>query len=589
MVFLMNNLPEIFLKNSLLFQDKTLFGYKEEGEWQSLSWDNTAKILENLASGLKEIGVKKNDKISIIADNSYKWCIIDLAIISLGGITVPGYTTSNEEEISYLLSHSETSTIFINSKLLPIVEKILPTLNKIKHVVCVDELKTTKKIKFKKLLYTYSELIKIGSKNKNKQNLLRESIKKIKKDDVTCIIYTSGTSSQPKGVMLTHASILSNIVGANEFIKEIKVKDHRFLSIIPLSHAYEHTAGFFLPIYIGAEIYFNDNRDQIVSDLLSVKPTLMTAVPRLYEVLYKKINNQLATQNKVTQKLFYKTVALGTKTFKGFNLSLIEKVENLILEKIVRKKLRRKFGGNLQAFISGGAALNEQVGLFFQSLGINILQGYGQTECSPLISCNPINKIKIDTVGVPIKGLKVKLSKEKEILVRGNSLMKGYWKDKNNTDKVIINGWLHTGDLGFIDDEGYIKISGRINEMIVNSGGENIAPVPIENLLLAYDEIEQAMIYGHNKPFLIALLVPNENLLNSNSNNVQILTTQFQGIINDINKDLSPTRRIRKFIILEKYFTIDNNMLTPTLKIKRHKIFSNYYNEIQKLYNNSNI
>ena len=189
-------------------------------------------------------------------------------------------------------------------------------------------------------------------------------------------------------------------------VKEIKVKNHKFLSIIPLSHAYEHTAGFFLPIYIGAEIYFNDNRDQIVSDLLSVKPTLMTAVPRLYEVLYKKINNQLATQNKVTQKLFYKTVALGTKAFKGLNLSLIEKAENLILDKIVRKKLQRKFGGNLQAFISGGAALNEQVGLFFQSLGINILQGYGQTECSPLISCNPINKIKIDTVGVPIKGLK---------------------------------------------------------------------------------------------------------------------------------------------------------------------------------------
>lgn len=585
----MNNLPEIFLKNSLLFQDKTLFGFKEEGEWQRLSWNNTAQILENLASGLKEIGVKKNDKISIIADNSYQWCIIDLAIISLGGITVPGYTTSNEEELSYLLSHSETSIIFINSKLLPIIEKILPTLNKIKYVVCVDELNTTKKFKFKKLLYTYRELIKIGSKNKNKQNLLRESIKKIKKDDVSCIIYTSGTSSQPKGVMLTHGSILSNIVGANELVKEIKVKDHRFLSIIPLSHAYEHTAGFFLPIYIGAEIYFNDNRDQIVSDLLSVKPTLMTAVPRLYEVLYKKINNQLATQNKVTQKLFYKTVALGTKTFKGFNLSLIEKAENLILDKIVRKKLQRKFGGNLQAFISGGAALNEQVGLFFQSLGINILQGYGQTECSPLISCNPINKIKIDTVGVPIKGLKVKLSKEKEILVRGDSLMKGYWKDKNNTDKVIINGWLHTGDLGFIDDEGYIKISGRMNEMIVNSGGENIAPVPIENLLLEHEEIEQAMVYGHNKPFLIALLVPNENLLNSNLNNVQNLTTQFQDIINNINKDLSPTKRIRKFIILEKYFTIDNNMLTPTLKIKRHKIFSNYYNEIQKLYNNSNI
>ena len=401
------------------------------------------------------------------------------------------------------------------------------------------------------------------------------------------IIYTSGTSSKPKGVMLTHKSIISNILGANELVKEIEVKDHKFLSIIPLSHAYEHTAGFFLPILIGAEIYFNENRDQIVNDLLSVKPTLMTAVPRLYEVLHKKINIQLSTQSKITQKLFYKTIELGTKKFQKFDFNFKEKLQDFVLDRLVRKKIQKKFGGNLKAFISGGAALNEQVGLFFQSLGINILQGYGQTECSPLISCNPINNIKMNSVGPVIKGVDVKLSKENEILVKGDSLMKGYWKDKNNTNKTIIDGWLHTGDLGSLDEDGYLKISGRINEMIVNSGGENIAPVPIENLLISYDEIEQALVYGHNRPFLISILVPNESLLVANKNSVNNLKTDFQNIINIVNKQLSQNKKIRKFILCDKFFSIENSQLTPTLKMKRHVISTFYKNEIESLYKKS--
>ena len=581
----MNTLSQLFFENSSLYQEKTLFGFKKDNGWDHISWIKASDLVQDLSVGLLEIGIKKNDKISIIAENSYKWCVIDLAIISIGAITVPGYTTSNEEEIFYLLSHSESSIVFTNAKLLPTIEKILPRLDKIKYVICTDEVKTPKKLN--EFFYTFNKVIDFGVKSSARETFKENTIYKIKEDDVVSIIYTSGTSSKPKGVMLTHKSIISNILGANELVKEINVKDHKFLSIIPLSHAYEHTAGFFLPILIGAEIYFNDNRDQIVNDLLSVKPTLMTAVPRLYEVLYKKINSQLITQSKIAQNLFSKTIELGTKKFNKVNLSSSEKIQDFILEKLVRKKIQKKFGGNLQAFISGGAALNQQVGLFFQSLGINILQGYGQTECSPLISCNPMNNVKMDTVGPVIKGIKVKISKENEILVKGNSLMKGYWKDKKNTSNVIVGGWLHTGDLGSIDDDGYIKITGRINEMIVNSGGENIAPVPIENLLLSYDEIEQVLVYGHNRPFLTAILVPNETLLKDNPGDVNVLKEKAQIIINDVNKQLSQSKKIRKFIVSDKAFTIENNQLTPTLKVKRHVIAAFYKNKLDYLYKKS--
>ena len=580
----MNTLTQLFFENSLLYQNKTLFGFKKDGEWSHISWNEASDLVQDLSLGLHEIGVRKNDKISIIAENSYKWCVVDLAIISLGAITVPGYTTSNEDEIFYLLSHSEASVIFLNSKLLSTIEKILPKLDKIKHIVCIDEVKSTK---LNKTINSFDNLIDKGSKSLSKSSFKEDTLYKVKEDDVVSIIYTSGTSSKPKGVMLTHKSIISNILGANELVKELEVKDHKFLSIIPLSHAYEHTAGFFLPILIGAEIFFNENRDQIVNDLLSVKPSLMTAVPRLYEVLHKKINNQLSNQSKITQKLFSKTIELGTKKFEKHELLFIEKLQDFALDKLVRKKIQKKFGGNLKAFISGGAALNEQVGLFFQSLGINILQGYGQTECSPLISCNPIHNIKINSVGPIIKGIDIKLSKQNEILVKGNSLMKGYWKDKKNTNNTIIDGWLHTGDLGSIDEDGYLYISGRINEMIVNSGGENIAPVPIENLLMSYDEIEQALVCGHNRPFLISVLIPNETLLKANRSNVNKMKTDFQNIINNVNKQLSQNKKIRKFILSDKLFTIENSQLTPTLKMKRRVIEAFYKDEIESLYKKS--
>ena len=581
----MNTLASLFFENTHIYQDKTLFGFKDGKNWKTISWNKSKELVENIALGLHEIGVKKNDKISLIAENSYNWCVIDLSIMSLGAITVPGYTTSNEEEIFYLLSHSDSSIVFVSSKLLPIILKILPKLKKIKFVICVDNTPKDNLKKNAKFL-NFNELLEIGYKSSLHDKFLETFVSKLKKDDVVSLIYTSGTSSTPKGVMLTNTSIISNILGAYELVKDINIKEHRFLSIIPLSHAYEHTAGFLLPVYLGAEIYFNDNRDQIVNDLQNVQPTLMVAVPRLYDLLFKKINNQLLTQNKTSQKLFYKTIELGTKDFQGHNLTFVEKLINNLLTFIIRKKIRNKFGGQLQAFISGGAALNYKVGLFFQSLGINILQGYGQTECSPLISCNPMHSIKIDTVGPVIKGLEVKISAENEILVKGASVMKGYWKDQKSTNKTIINGWLHTGDLGILDKHNYIKITGRVNEMIVSSGGENIAPVPIENLLLTYEEIEQILIFGHNKPFLTAIIVPNETLING-TQNVFEHNSLFQEIINEVNKQLSQSKKIRKFLLTDQSFNIENSQLTPTLKIKRRVIAAEYKHQLENLYKKS--
>ena len=582
----MNTLPSLFFKNTSIYQNKTLFGFKDGKSWKSISWNKSSEFVQNIALGLHEIGVKKSDKITLIAENSYKWCVVDLSIMSLGAITVPGYITSNEEEIFYLLSHSDSSFVFVNSTLLPVILKILPKLKKIKYVINIDD-NSKDDLKQNPQLYNYNQLLEMGNKSNLHDKFLETFVNKINQDDVVSLIYTSGTSSNPKAVMLTNKSTISNLLGAYELVKDIDIKEHRFLSIIPLSHAYEHTAGFLLPIYIGAEIYFNDNRDKIVNDLQSVRPTLMIAVPRLYEVLFKKINNQLLTQNKLAQKLFFKTIELGTKDFQCSKLTFFEKITNNLLDLIIRKKIKKKFGGQLQAFISGGAALNNQVGLFFQSLGINILQGYGQTECSPLISCNPMNSIKIDTVGPVIKGLEVKISEQKEILVKGNSVMKGYWKDQKSTNKVIVNDWLHTGDLGELDKDNYIKITGRINEMIVSSGGDNIAPVPIENLLLAYDEIEQVMVYGHNRPFLTAIIFPNENLINDVSKNIVKDYSIFQAIVNKVNKQLSQSKKIRKFLLIDKSFNIENNELTPTLKIKRRIVSANYAEQLDKLYKKS--
>ena len=566
----MNNLNEIFESQKDKLRDKSLFWHKENGNWVSISWNEAGRQINILSEFLKKIEINKGDRVSLISKNSPFWCISDLAIMKIGAITVPAYTTSNENELLYLLNHSESKLALLDEEAYLKIKKIKKKLIFTKKFILLENLKSTENKSF--FIYHKDILNKKIITNSQETNIDY----KISKDDTACIIYTSGTSANPKGVMLSHNSIKSNIEGAKIYLDDIKINNHKFLSILPLSHAYERTGGFLLPIYIGGEIFFSNNRDQLLNDLQFVNPTLMVAVPRLYDVLLKKISNSIKSKNKIIKYLFEKNLILGNKKYKNESLNVKDKFLDFIIDLTIRKNIKKIFGKNLMAFVSGGAALKQNAAIFFFSMGIKILQGYGQTEYSPIISITPFNKIKLDKVGKAIHLTEIKLSKDKEILVRGKSLMQGYWKDKKSTDKTIINGWLHTGDLGLFDDENYLKILGRKNEMIVNSGGENIAPAPLEDLFLSYDEIDQIMIYGHEKPYLVALVYPSEEI----KENKKLV----RKIFDEVNNNLSLTKKIRKFYLIKNPFSIESSELTPTLKIKRRIIEKNYHKELQSLY-----
>ena len=566
----MNNLNEIFESQKDKLRDKSLFWHKENGNWVSISWNEAGRQINILSEFLKIIEINKGDRVSIISKNSPFWCIADLAIMKIGAITVPAYTTSNENELLYLLNHSESKLALLDEEAYLKIKKIKKKLIFTKKFILLENLKSTENKSF--FIYHKDILNKKIITNFQETNIDY----KISKDDTACIIYTSGTSANPKGVMLSHNSIKSNIEGAKIYLDDIKINNHKFLSILPLSHAYERTGGFLLPIYIGGEIFFSNNRDQLLNDLQFVNPTLMVAVPRLYDVLLKKISNSIKSKNKIIKYLFEKNLILGNKKYKNESLNVKDKFLDFIIDLTIRKKIKKIFGKNLMAFVSGGAALKQNAAIFFFSMGIKILQGYGQTEYSPIISITPFNNIKLDKVGKAIHLTEIKLSKDKEILVRGKSLMQGYWKDKKSTDKTIINGWLHTGDLGLFDDENYLKILGRKNEMIVNSGGENIAPAPLEDLFLSYDEIDQIMIYGHEKPYLVALVYPSEEI----KENKKLV----RKIFDEVNNNLSLTKKIRKFYLIKNPFSIESSELTPTLKMKRRIIEKNYHKELQSLY-----
>jgi long-chain acyl-CoA synthetase len=566
---------------------------KSEGQWRSLSWKEVAGAIETFARGLIAAGLTPGDRVLLVSENRPEWLIADVAIMAAGGITVPAYTTNTIADHRHLLNNSGARMAIVSTR--PLAERVIGaalTADNACAVIAIDPLNLQQDPGID--LKSWRSVVELGAASNIS---IRERVSAQRRTDTACLIYTSGTGGAPKGVMLSHGSILANSAGAHDVLAEIGLDNEVFLSFLPLSHAYEHTGGQFFPISIGAQIYYAESIDQLANNMAETHPTIMTAVPRLYEMMRGKILTSLSRQGGMKAKLFLWAVTVGSKRYEHpERLTILEKLGDLALDRLVRTKVAARFGGRLKALVSGGAPLNYEVGLFFTALGVRILQGYGQTEAGPVISVNPINGVKIDSVGKPLNGVEVRIAEDGEILVRGEGVMQGYWADEEGSKKAVRDGWLHTGDIGVIDREGYLKITDRKRDIIVNTGGDNISPQRVEGFLALQPEIAQAMVYGDRRPHLVALIVPDAEHARHWAEQ-RGKRTRLSDLIHDgefrrhltealdrVNQHLSPIEKIRRFAAIADPFTVDNEMATPTLKIRRHVIKARYEDLLDGLY-----
>ncbi|WP_415302964.1 long-chain fatty acid--CoA ligase [Candidatus Pelagibacter sp. Uisw_101] len=562
-----NNLLELFY-NQYQTQDKTSVFLQSLKEVENkYSWEDVYSNIIKLSEEISKY-IKKGDRCLLISENRPEWLISDLSIMLSGGITVPAYTTYTERDYEYIIDDCSPTVLIISDK---------TQYLKVKNIISKKEF--IKKIIFFDVIEEFNQELHVNINqifaNKN-FNLLNFSEVKIQRKDVACIIYTSGTQGNPKGVVLSHGGILNNCEGAFGLLKEFISKNPKFLTWLPLSHSYEHTVQF-VQIVVGAQVFYAESIEKLIKNMVNCSPEIMTAVPRFYQNLHQKINTNFSKAAGIKKFLINQTIKLGNKKLNREPFSLIESLINFVCDLLVRKKIKEQFGGNLKAFISGGGALDKEVGCFLNAIGLPTLQGYGLTETSPVVSCNSINEIRVETVGKPFSGNLVKIANDGEILVKGENVMLGYWNNEEETNKVLNNGWLSTGDIGEFDGE-FLKITDRKKDIIITSGGDNISPIKIESDLNKSNFIEQSVVYGDNKPYLVCLIVLSLEYKN-------IKNEEIQKEIEKINKNLSKIEKIKKFFVIKNQFTIENNMMTPTLKLKRYKIIKTYQNELEKLFN----
>jgi long-chain acyl-CoA synthetase len=553
----LNSLVELYFKKIEEVDGKKPFLKWLKPNKPTYTWEEITLNIFKLTEKIKSL-INEGDRCLILSENRPYWLMTDIAIMNAGGISVPIFTTYSANDYEYILNDCKPSIIFVSDQ---------NQFNKIKKFINGD---IKKIISFEKI-DTDSLWIKDITDKEISKKIINE---KLKRNMPACIIYTSGTSGNPKGVVLSHGGILSNCEGAVELLETLtNKKDPIFLTWLPLSHSYEHTVQF-IQIIVGAKVYYAESLEKLISNMGVAKPTIMTAVPRFYQNLYTKINMNFEKQSGLKKYLIFKTLFLGKKILRKEKLSLFEKILNFLCELLVRKKIRGQFGGNLQAFVSGGGALDQNIGEFLNSVGLPTLQGYGLTEASPVVSCNLPDLVKVETVGPPFRTNKVKIAKDGEILIKGENVMLGYWNLKEETEKVIRDGWLHTGDIGELDNNNYLKITDRKKDLIVNIGGDNISPSKIENILCLNENIKQCFVYGDKKNYLVALIVGKKEINND----------QIKLVIENTNKNLTLIEKIKKFVLIHEEFTIENRMLTPTLKLKRKEIIKNYKQQLENLY-----
>jgi len=535
---------------------------------KKLTWGETTSNIYKLAMTIKE-NINDGDRCLLVSENRPEWLISDLATMIANGITVPAYTTYTENDYKYLIDDCEPTIIIVSNN--EMHEKLKESIKEKEFIKKVITFEKIDGVDYENKYIEFNEIIK-------KELLESKKIKNLslKRSSPACIIYTSGTGGNPKGVILSHGGILNNCEGACEILKPLINEKPIFLTWLPLSHSYEHTVQF-AQIAVGAKVFYAEKIEKLLDNISEAKPTIMTAVPRFYQNLYNKININMKKATGVKEKLIKATIILGKKKLLKQKMKLSEKITNFIVNILVRKKIKKQFGGNLKAFVSGGGALDKEIGEFLNAIGLPTLQGYGLTETSPVVSCNPIHNIRVETVGPPFKGNKVKIADDGEILVKGENVMLGYWNKKKDTEEVLKNGWLHTGDIGEIDpNDGYLKITDRKKDIIVSAGGDNISPAKVENQLSNSSAIDQSMVYGDGKSYLVALIVPSKEFINKKE--------KISEIVDKINKSLSLVERIKKIHLLDENFSIENGLLTPTMKVKRNKVIKKYKSILENFY-----
>jgi long-chain acyl-CoA synthetase len=589
------NLAAMFFDWAAERGERPFLWAKREGVYEPISWAETARRVGMLARGLRALGIKSGDRVALVSENRPEWTIADFAVMTAGAITVPAYTTHTAEDFRHVLANSGARAVIVSTAAL--AHRVMPAADQVSTIASIITMEPLTRGQLSHAeIYLWDEVMARGAALPDD---VASWVDAIGRDDVACLIYTSGTGGVPKGVMTTHANILANCYGAFRLLETIGLGDDVFLCFLPLSHAYEHTAGMMFSISVGAETYFAEGAETLAANMLEARPTIMTAVPRLYETLHQRILGGIERQGGWRARLFRAAVDLGRKRYDHpERVTAVDRVFDFVFALLVRRRISARFGGRLKAMVAGGAPLNPEIGRFFLALGVPLLQGYGQTEASPVISVNPPKRIRIDTVGPPLEGVEVRIGEDGEILARGPMVMKGYWNDPEATARALADGWLHTGDIGEIDSDGYLRITDRKRDFIKNSGGDMVSPARVEGYLSLQPEIAQVMVFGDRRPYLVAVIVPGAELLDRETTRRGVAAAApGTGLIVDaelhkviaaavarVNAELAPVERVRRFIIAAEPFTVANGRMTPTLKIKRHAIRQAYGEALQALY-----
>ena len=587
------NLVAMFFAQAARLGDKPFLWAKRDGAYRPVAWSAAADRVTAMARALRALGIKPGDRIALVAESRPEWLIADVAIMAAGGISVPAYTTNQTGDHLHVLTDSGARGVIVSTARL--AEKLLPAVRQapqVEFVIAMEPLETGRDTGI--AVHGWDALV---ARHGGAIAEIAAAGDGIGRNETACLIYTSGTGGIPKGVMLSHGAILANCRGAAGVLLDLGLDDEVFLSFLPLSHSYEHTVGQFLPIFIGAQIYYAEGMDRLSHNLLEARPTLMTAVPRMYESMHTRILSGVRNTGGLAAKLFPKAVDLGRRKYQSpGSLGPAEWAMDRLLDVLVRKKIQAQFGRRLKAMISGGAPLNYDVGTFCTALDIRLLPGYGQTEAAPVISCNRLDRNRMETGGPPLDGVEVRIAEDGEILVRGELVMQGYWQNPEATAETVRDGWLYTGDIGEIGGDGHIRITDRKKDIIVNSGGDNLSPQRIEGILTSQPEIAQAMVYGDSKPHIVALIVPDPafaaqwGTANGKNQDLAALVEDedfrksIAAAVDRVNAELSVIERPRKFALTAEAFSVENSLMTPTMKIRRHAIIDRYGAMLEALY-----